>query len=176
MSKPTTCKEAIKHFEEKHQCVASEAVHVKLNGCLPPIDKFDASINTLVACEHLSLSSNAIERIGNLQGLRNLKILSLGRNKIKRLENLEAVSASLEQLWISYNNIERLAGIEKLKNLKVLYISNNSVSSLSEIDRLSPLPLEELVLVGNPVAQTETYRQDLAQRLPNLRKLDGLLL
>ncbi|KAL0212153.1 hypothetical protein RCL1_005779 [Eukaryota sp. TZLM3-RCL] len=176
MSKPLTCKEAIKLFEERTQENATQATVVKLNGMLPPIDRFDASLNSLVCCEHLALSSNNIDRIGNLQGLRALKILSLGRNRIKRLENLEAVSGTLEQLWISYNLIERLAGIEKLRNLKTLFISNNLIASLAEIDRLSGLPLEELVLVGNPVTQVENYREEIGRRLPNLKKLDGVVL
>ncbi|KAL0228911.1 hypothetical protein GEMRC1_013531 [Eukaryota sp. GEM-RC1] len=155
---------------------AAEAKHVKLNGVLPPIDRFDASLNSLSSCEHLSLSSNAIERIGNLQGLHNLRILSLGRNKIKRLENLEAVAPSLEQLWISYNVIERLSGIEKLNKLKTLYMGNNLVSSLTEIDKLANLPLEDLVLHGNPVSTIDNYRDEISRRLPNLKKLDGVLL
>lgn len=49
----------------------------------------------------------------------SLKILSLGRNLIKNLTGLEAVSDTLEQLWISYNLIEKLKGITVLGKLKV---------------------------------------------------------
>ena len=35
----------------------------------------------------------------------NLEVLSLSRNVIKKLENLDAVSDTLTQLWLSYNNI-----------------------------------------------------------------------
>lgn len=42
----------------------------------------NASINYFKACTKLSLSSNLIQRIPEIQ-LDNLKILSLGRNKIK---------------------------------------------------------------------------------------------
>jgi len=44
-----------------------------------------------------------------------LKILSLGRNNIKKLENLDGIGQSLEQLWISYNPIDKLNGVDKLK-------------------------------------------------------------
>ena len=67
-----------------------------------------------------------------------LKILSLGRNQIKKIENLDGVSDTLEQLWLSYNNIEKLSGIEKLKKLKVLYISNNKVDKWPEFEKLVP--------------------------------------
>lgn len=38
----------------------------------------------------------------------NLKILALGRNQIKKIENLDSVADTLEELWISYNILERL--------------------------------------------------------------------
>jgi Leucine-rich repeat (LRR) protein len=40
--------------------------------------------------------------------MENLKILSLGRNQIKKLENMDAVSDTLEELWISYNLLDKL--------------------------------------------------------------------
>ena len=69
--------------------VASQEKYVKLLGMLPPITKMDKEITTLTACEHLGLSTNAIEKIGpGLKELKNLKILSLGRNAIRKLEQL----------------------------------------------------------------------------------------
>ena len=51
---------------------------------IPPVEKMDASLAYLAAtCEHLSLSTNCIEKIANLNGFKNLRILSLGRNNIK---------------------------------------------------------------------------------------------
>lgn len=40
--------------------------------------------------------------------MENLRILSLGRNLIKKIENLDAVAETLEELWISYNQITGL--------------------------------------------------------------------
>ncbi len=40
----------------------------------------------------------------------SLTILSLGRNLIKKLENLDAVAETLEELWISYNQVASLVG------------------------------------------------------------------
>ena len=57
---------------------------------------------------HLALSTNAIEKISSLSGMDNLKILSLGRNLIKKIENLDAVAETLEELWLSYNLISSL--------------------------------------------------------------------
>ena len=79
---------------------------------------------------HLSLSTNNIVVISNLSGLDNLKSLSLGRNMIKKIENLDDVCETLEELWISYNPIEKISGLEKVKNLRVLYMSNNLIKEM----------------------------------------------
>lgn len=180
MSKGTTIKEAISRFEEKEGVKASEAKHVVLIAQLPPIEKMDASLSTLVSCDWLSLSTNCIEKIANLNGLKNLKILSLGRNNIKSLTGLEAVGDTLEELWISYNNIEKLKGINVLKKLKVLYMSNNSVKDMGEFGKLADLPsLEDLLFVGNPLEESlqsteKGYRDTVQEKLLKLKKLDGV--
>ncbi|KAH3864681.1 hypothetical protein DPMN_027706 [Dreissena polymorpha] len=179
MAKATTIKEAITKFEEHDKCKANESKKVMLLGLIPPIEKMDASLSTLVNCEHLSLSTNIIEKIANLNGLKNLKVLSLARNNIKSLTGLEyhtsqcqqklgyctdtqysnmskeAVGDTLEELWISYNNIEKLKGINVLKKLKVLYIRVNNVKDMSEFSKLVDLPnMKELGFVGNPLADS----------------------
>lgn len=68
----TSCKEAIRRFEEKHECSAAEAKVVKLNGQIPSIEKMDENLNTLEACEKLSLSTNMIDRMIPLPRLKNL--------------------------------------------------------------------------------------------------------
>ena len=95
---------------------------IKLCAQQPPLSKMDKAFANLQECETLSLSTNAIDRIGSLAGMSKLKILSLGRNNIKKIEKLEEVSSTLEQLWISYNQIASRAGIEKLQHLQVTSI------------------------------------------------------
>lgn len=179
MSKGTSVKDAIKQWEEKTGQRASEATEVKLIGLFPSIEKMDSGLSQLVLCEKLSLSTNAIDKISNLNSLRNLKILSLGRNNIKNFGGLEAVAETLEQLWISYNNIERLKGINVLRKLTVLYMSNNQVKDWSEFIKLNDLPnLVDLVFVGNPLeeryAESGTWQEEAVKRLPNIKRLDGL--
>lgn len=136
MSKGTSIKDAIKSWEEKTSQVSTEAKVIKLTMVQPLIVKMDASLSTLVMAEHLSLSTNNIDKISNLNGLSHLRILSLGRNCIKKIEGLEAVGDTLEELWISYNNIDKLNGIECCKKLKVLYASNNRFKDLLSISSL----------------------------------------
>ncbi|NWV95488.1 DNAL1 protein, partial [Machaerirhynchus nigripectus] len=198
-AKATTIKEALARWEEKSGQKASEAKEVKLYGQVPPVEKMDGALSALVNCEKLSLSTNCIDRIANLNNLKKLRILSLGRNNIKNLNGLEAVADTLEELWISYNLIEKLRGIRAMKKLKILYMSNNLVKDwdvlpmfhslvgvftfvvAAEFVRLAELPLlEELVFVGNPLqekfaADQNSWIEEATKRVPNLKKLDGTL-
>uniref|UniRef100_A0A2K6TGJ1 Dynein axonemal light chain 1 n=1 Tax=Saimiri boliviensis boliviensis TaxID=39432 RepID=A0A2K6TGJ1_SAIBB len=98
-AKATTIKEALARWEEKTGQRPSEAKEIKLYAQIPPIEKMDASLSTLANCEKLSLSTNCIEKIANLNGLKNLRILSLGRNNIKNLNGLVGCYLSLFYLF-----------------------------------------------------------------------------
>ncbi|XP_072343495.1 dynein axonemal light chain 1 [Scyliorhinus torazame] len=179
MAKATTIKEALAKWEERSGEKAAEAVEVKLYGQVPPIEKMDASLSTLSNCEKLSLSTNCIEKIANLNGLKKLTILSLGRNNIKNLNGLEAVGETLEELWISYNLIEKLKGIHAMRKLRVLYMSNNLVKDWAEFGKLADLPnLVDLVFVGNPIEEKYSsegsWVEEATKRLTRLKKLDGV--
>ena len=107
-AKATSCRDALARWEQSNSLKAVEAERVELWGQCPPIEKLDGSVAALRACRHLALSSNNIDKIGSLAGLESLEVLSLGRNCLKKLENLEAVAATLRELWVSYNQIDRL--------------------------------------------------------------------
>ena len=174
---PTALKDAIKNFEAAKGVKAAETEKVELYGIEPPIAKMDSSLGTLKACKHLALSTNNIAAISNLAGLENLKVLSLGRNQIKKFENIEAVAATLEEIWISYNLIQSLSGLGSAKGLKKLYMSNCLIEKWSEIEKLqNNTELEEVVFVGNPFVDEDNaaYRVQLLKLLPNLKKIDGL--
>ncbi|KAI8615819.1 hypothetical protein BC830DRAFT_1120884 [Chytriomyces sp. MP71] len=179
MSKGTSIKDAIKMWEEKTGQQAAEATVVKLISVQPAfIMKMDASLASLLKVEQLALSTNQIEKISNLNGLGSLKILSLGRNSIKKIEGLDAVADTLEELWISYNQIERLNGIECCKKLKVLYASNNKIKAWEGVTSLQALPqFEDLLLVGNPLEEKcsadGNWITEISKKFPTLRKLDG---
>lgn len=176
----TTCKQAIQKWREKSGEDPALAKKILLMCQMPPVRKMDAKLNDLLSCEHLSLSTNAIERIAPLPSLKNLKILSLGRNNIKRFEKLEDLSGCLEELWCSYNGIEKFDGLNNMRKLKVLYLSNNGIRAFDELIKLreSAPVLEELLLTGNPFYEglsLEQGRIEVIKRLPKLKKLDGLV-
>lgn len=177
----TSIKDALKLWSAKHDNEDPVlAKKVTLLCLMPPIRKMDNTLCTLTACEQLSLSTNCIDRITPLPGLKNLKILSLGRNNIKRFEKLEDVANTLEELWISYNSIEKCDGLSGMRKLKLIYMSNNSIKSFDELTKLRELPaLEELLLIGNPMYEgltKEQRRLEVIKRLPKLKKLDAIVI
>lgn len=169
MSKKTL-REAIREWEAKEGKRPDEADEVKLNGMHPPIDRLDENLNLFENCTKLSLSSNAIDRFVALPKLKNLKILSLGRNNIKRIMSLDEVGQTLEELWISYNQIEKLDGLQPCVKLHTLYIGNNKINNWAEVQKLSSLPaIKSVLLVGNPIYDDSETNATKKQHLEMLK-------
>ena len=176
----TTCKEAIKNWEAEKGEDPAESKVVKLYCQVPPIVKMDDSLNGLSKCEHLSLSTNQIERMMGLGKLTNLRILSLARNQIKRIMGLEELGSSLEELWMSYNVVEKLDGLQNCSKLHTFYISNNKIKSFDEVAKLAPLPeLKAILLQGNPVYgdnEVTDMVPHVVKRIPSIGNVDGELI
>lgn len=154
---------------------------MKLYGMNPPIMDMDGgTLCTLKNCEHLSLSTNLISKMQPIGGMIKLKVLSLGRNNLSKIENLEGVAPTLDQLWLSYNDIASLSGLERCRQLRVLCIANNKIKKWEEVEKLKELPLiAEVVLKGNPIMLeckdgTIGYAKLVLNLLPHLQKLDGI--
>ena len=82
----------------------------------------DASLAYLAgSCEQLSLSTNCIEKIANLNGFKNLRILSLGRNNIKVSDKILFVSI-LVQLMIEILADRAFSRQRKRRNLADSFI------------------------------------------------------
>ncbi len=154
MSKGTSCAKALNKWQERNDNQdPSEAKIIKLCCMIPLIEVMDGNtLSTLNKCEHLSLSSNGIDKMKPMPALRNLKILSLSRNKIKRIGGLDEIGDTLEELWLSYNVIDTLNGLHPCRKLKILYLSNNKITKWDEIDKLRDLPkIDKVVFTGNPI-------------------------
>lgn len=169
--------QALKTWETKNDAKSVDASELMLYAQLPPINKLDNSLNTLSNCEKLSLSTNMIDRMASFAGMSKLRILSLGRNNIKKVEKLEDVASSLEQLWISYNQISSLDGLGCLSNLTTLYCARNLLKSFDELDKLVSLTsLREVLFVGNPFGEgipKSDYRVEIIRKIPQITKIDG---
>ena len=140
----------------------------------------DGSAASLKACERLALSTNQIDRMSSLAGMDNLKVLSLSRNLVKRIEKLEDVSRTLEELWLSYNQISSLDGLVSCTALTTLYLANNRISDWAEVEKLGALPaLVDLLLAGNPIMEgapdAATARAMVIKRVPQIAKLDNVM-
>ena len=163
----------------------SEETHVDL--IFRSIQDLDTqTLNSFAACTKLSLSSNFIVKIPDIH-LKNLEILSLGRNKIKVIRGLDFVGNTLKQLWISYNEIDKLDGLQALLKLEVFYVGNNNIAKVDELNKLSHLTnLVDVVFKGNifaiqdgninkPVDRTDrdVYKEDIRKRIPSVQMIDG---
>ena len=105
-----------------------------------------------------------------LPKLKSLRILSLGRNNIKRIMALEDVGSTLEELWLSYNQIEKLDGLQPCIKLTVLYMSNNKIKAWDEINKVAQLPeIKNCLFFGNPLYGEKTKEENIpyvVKRIP----------
>eukprot|EP01061_Rhynchopus_euleeides_P000058 TRINITY_DN1004_c0_g1_i1.p2 TRINITY_DN1004_c0_g1~~TRINITY_DN1004_c0_g1_i1.p2 ORF type:complete len:453 (+),score=158.18 TRINITY_DN1004_c0_g1_i1:94-1359(+) len=113
----------------------------------------------------------AIEIVGDV--CRNLQILYLQNNLIRRIENLN----HLKCLWylnLAINSIETIEGLEGCENLKKLDLTLNFIGDLTCVKRLRKnAHLQVIYLTGNPCTDVEGYRAYVLQQLPQLQSLDG---
>lgn len=176
--KATNCLKAIQLWSEKNDNAKWEdAVEIKLLCLSPPIEKMDSSLNQLTNCKKLSLSTNRIDKMISLPALKNLEILSLGRNLIKKISGLEEVGATLKQLWISYNSIATLDGLSPCTKLQVLFMSNNQIKDWSELTKLQQNPdIANVLFTGNPIYEgmsKKAAKVKVVEQIPKVAAVDG---
>mmetsp|Transcript_47009 Transcript_47009/g.100603 ORF Transcript_47009/g.100603 Transcript_47009/m.100603 type:complete len:194 (+) Transcript_47009:80-661(+) len=177
----TNCQKAIQIWSEKNENANPEEAEVVKLLCLsPPIEKMDSSLNQLVCVKHLALSTNCIDKMISLPALKNIEILSLGRNVIKKITGLDEIGATLKELWLSYNSISTLDGLQSCTKLTTLFMSNNKIKDWAELAKLQANPdLTNILLVGNPIYDGLTKKQarpKVLEQLPKIATLDGALL
>ncbi|XP_049314018.1 uncharacterized protein LOC105232816 [Bactrocera dorsalis] len=117
-------------------------------------------LNCLQELKSLNLAGNLLRQIGpnDFSGLTELRELNLKRNKIKRINGFQHLTA-LERLWLCHNELHRvddMASIAKATNLLEMTIENNPVSLagdcvsflvsyLPRLQTLSQMPITEQV-------------------------------
>jgi protein phosphatase 1 regulatory subunit 7 len=141
----------------------------------------------------LSVQSNRLSKIENLDSLPNLTELYLSDNGITKIEGLEKLT-QLKVLDLASNKIERIENVEHLKNLEEFWFNNNYLSKWEDIDVLKHLTsLKCLYLEHNPIyyvnnmkpssitavidnqTLNSSYRRKIILTLPNLEQLDATL-
>ena len=178
---PFSAKEAIKRWEQRTQLAPGDVTELNLVCQLPnPIDRLDDSINQFENITKLSLSTNAIDKMIALPRLKNLKILSLGRNQIRRFQGLEDIGQTLEELWISYNNIEKL-DLQPCVALHTLLMSNNKIKFWDELAKLQGLQnIKTVLFIGNPIYNDFATREEaipkVVKKIPQIETVDAKLI
>ena len=174
---------AIKEWETRNSKVAADEREIFLFGGMVFdvkrvfINKLDATLASLKKCERLALSTNQIDRMAPFTGMEKLRLLSLSRNALKKIERLEDVSETLEELWLSYNQISTLDGLGACQKLQVLYLGNNKVIDWGELDKLAGLgSLREVLFTGNPIydgMDKAAAKLQVLKRVPQVAKIDN---
>ncbi len=97
----------------------------------------------------LSINKNKLTEIPEeINNLRQLKILSLYSNQIKKIMGLEKLTR-LENLYLGNNQISEIEGVNNLKNLKILDLKYNKIEKIKGIGNL--IYLKELELEKNQI-------------------------
>ncbi len=107
--------------------------------------------------------------------LQSIKKLNLWGSNLEDVSILSELP-SLEVLSLSVNKIRTLKPFSSLKHLRELYLRNNLISDLREIQYLRNCrDLQILWINENPIADNKNYRQYIISILPNIAKLDDVM-
>ena len=98
--------------------------------------------------ESLDLNHRHLQRIENLDKLKNLRRLSLADNEISRIEGLDHCTL-LEELVLEENRIMKLEGLSKLTFLKKLDLGRNKLCKLENLEAL--VHLTQLSIEDNQI-------------------------
>jgi Leucine-rich repeat (LRR) protein len=124
--------------------------------------------------QKLRLNNSRIATIRDISSsLVNLKFLSLAHCGITNLDGIATISGNLEELYLAFNLITDISDLIGLPKLTVLDLEENGIASCSDAQLLSSnASLRALTLIGNPVAESESYRMDIMKAIPQLVWLD----
>ncbi|OMJ88697.1 hypothetical protein SteCoe_9319 [Stentor coeruleus] len=89
---------------------------------------------------------------------------------VKDYKNLKWIDLSYNHLTVLYTEIC------ELPNLMSLYLHSNYVSDMKEIIKLQESPVKSLTLYGNAIDQLPSYRMYIITLLPQIKRLDSVLI
>lgn len=130
--------------------------------------------------EEVTLHQEELEGINEVLGMtcKKLKILYLQNNIINKIENLNHLK-ELEYVNLALNNISKIEGLQNCEFLKKLDLTVNfidvdelesSINHLIQRDRL-----RDFYMMGNPAeANWSSFKQYVIAKLPQLTGLDGI--
>ena len=89
-----------------------------------------------------------VDRISGLDCLDNLRVLLMGKNRIRKIEGLRR-QGRLEVLDLHGNQITAVSGLSFLSELKVLNLAGNQIRAVGATDLQGLRNLQELNLRRN---------------------------
>ncbi|KAF9520835.1 hypothetical protein BS47DRAFT_405890 [Hydnum rufescens UP504] len=163
----------LRAIPEVISCLSSLEVVYFIQNKITEISSLEGVPTTL---KSLELGGNRIRTIENIDALVNLEELWLGKNKIGKLENLSSLK-KLRVLSIQSNRITKLEGLESLTNLEDLYLSHNGIERIEGLENnlklktidLGNNQISELENISHLTSLTELWIND--NKIPNLRAL-----
>lgn len=135
-------------------------------------------LSQLTKLKTLSIQSNRITKIENLEGLVNLEELYLSHNGLEKIEGLEK-NVKLTTLDIGGNKIQVIEGVCHLNLLNEFWANDNQIASIGPLEsQLGPSTCPDLntvYLEGNPVQRAEgsSYRKKVMLALPQISQIDA---
>ena len=147
----------------------------------------------------LSIQSNRITKLENLDALENLEELYISHNGLTRIEGLDS-NLKLATLDIAGNRIREVENVKHLSKMEEFWVSeslvvltrqklnyvrpgqqanDNDIQDINQIDeQLGPdhMPsLSTVYLEGNPAYRKEgpAYRRKLTMALPQIQQIDA---
>lgn len=113
---------------------------------------------TLQNLVFLDLYNNQIEKIGNLDGLKSLSVLLLGKNRIADIEGIVSLRNSLRVLDLHGNRISNISHkICRLQELKSLNLAGNTLRQIYSGDLCGLQNLRELNLKRNRIKRLSGF-------------------
>lgn len=108
--------------------------------------------------------------------IQDIKNINLWGSNIDNIDII-ADMPSLEIVSLSINKITTLKPFDGLPNLKELYLRKNLITDINEIRFLTNCDnLRILWLSENPISDMKNYRKIIVQNLPQLAKLDDVMI
>lgn len=160
-------------LREKCNCLVDTTAQFTMRLTVELINRA-LSYNNPTNERELNLRGHKIPNIENLGAARDPECIDFTDNDLLQLDNFP-LSARLRTLLCAHNRITSIsAGTSKsTPNLQTLVLSHNNIAELSALDALQGLPkLQQVTLIGNPVAAKENYRYYILWRQPSIRYLD----
>lgn len=123
----------------------------------------------------LKLNNSNVPSMRDLgTSFKNLTVLWLARSGVQELDGITGL-LSIKEIYLAFNEVKDLSAMVGCDKLEVLDLEGNAIEDLGEIHFLASCEcLTVITLEGNPIANAETYREEVLMALPQIEMLDDL--